>query len=467
MASQASGDDLGSLMNGETRDARRRLNRLNLAILLGFGLVAVVLIYWSVIRGASILGRDDNPRLVESELRVQRGSILDANNTPMAITTGGRADLQREYPLPSAAPVIGYYSLRHGTAGIEEALDDQLRGASADFWSEFWRSDLLGEPQIGRDVRLTLDSRWQANADELLGERNGGVFLFSLPDVSVRAMASRPGYDANRLDDEFERLVIDEQAPLVNRVTQGQYQPGLLLQPFLLAIGQRDGQLELYGTAAGTKQEVVIDGFSLICQGVASEPPTWATAMVARCPGPMIGLAEKMGEAGLLKAIDEFGLLSQPELPIITEDIGSTEIQDAGLAAIGQDSAAVSPLQVGLALAALANDGQFRQAQMILAKQDVAGNWLTEPVQGKRRQVVPAEIAAEILSLFSEADGISEHEIVVLSGPEGNINNWYLGLAPATHPRYGVVVVVEDDEDSSFAQTVGRELLKEVLNSNA
>ena len=277
-------------------------------------------------------------------------------------------------------------------------------------------------------------------------------------------MASRPGYDANHLDAEFERLVSDERAPLVNRVTQGQYQPGLLLQPFLLAIGQRNGQLDLSGLATeDTSGEVIVDGISLACKQPLAEPLTWATAMIAQCPGPMIELAEIMGESDLLSAIDEFGFLSQPDLPIITE-VGPSEMGDAQLAAIGQDSAAVSPLQVGLALAALANGGQFKQAQMVSPTQDATGSWIAEPIENAGRQVVPANVSKEILGLFSEDDGIREHDLVVLSGPEDETNSWYLGLAPAANPRYGVVVVIEDEDSSSSARNVGRALLKEVLD---
>ncbi len=454
-------------MNSDTGDARGRLNRLNLAILVGFGLIAVALIYWSIFRGESILGRLDNPRLVEAELRVQRGTILDANDVPLAYTSGEGAELQREYPLAGAAPVVGYYSVRHGTAGIEQAFDAQLRGAAPDYWSEFWQSEVLGEPNIGRDVRLTLASRWQAKADELLGVKNGAVFLFSLPDVAVRAMASRPGYDANRLDAEFEKLVADEQAPLVNRVTQGQYQPGLLLQPFLLAVGQRDSRLELSDLVVTRAGEVMVDGFTLTCQESVAEAMTWAAAMVARCPEPMLELAEKMSKSELSNAIDAFGLLSQPFLPITTEGVGSLDTSDARLAVIGQASASVSPLQVGLALAALANGGQFKQAQMIQATQDAEGIWSAERAEETSYQVVPADVATGILDLFSEFDGIAEHDLFVLSGPKGEKNSWYLGLAPASNPRYGVVVVIENDDDTSSARTVGRALLKDVLDPSA
>jgi cell division protein FtsI/penicillin-binding protein 2 len=240
-----------------------------------------------------------------------------------------------------------------------------------------------------------------------------------------------------------------------------------LLQPFLLAVGQRDSRLELSDLVVTRAGEVMVDGFTLTCQESVAEAMTWAAAMVARCPEPMLELAEKMSKSELSNAIDAFGLLSQPFLPITTEGVGSLDTSDARLAVIGQASASVSPLQVGLALAALANGGQFKQAQMIQATQDAEGIWSAERAEETSYQVVPADVATGILDLFSEFDGIAEHDLFVLSGPKGEKNSWYLGLAPASNPRYGVVVVIENDDDTSSARTVGRALLKDVLDPSA
>jgi peptidoglycan glycosyltransferase len=444
---------------------RRRLAGLNLVFLAAFGLIAVAAAYWTIVRGPAILARNDNPRLVEAELQIHRGAILDVNSEPLATSSAVDGEYRREYPLPQAAPAVGYYSLRYGTAGVEEAYDAYLRGESDDFWSNLWTNDILGEPQTGRDLRLTIDARWQEKADALLGDRNGGVLLFSLPDVAVRAMASSPGYDPNTLDADFEQLVADEEAPLLNRVTQGQYQPGLLLQPFLLAVAARDGIISLADTAEGADEAVVIEGVRLACQGQqAGAGLTWAGALAAQCPGPMLALGQQLGQDGLLAALDAFGLASGTALLTIPVEVEAPRIDNVELAAIGQDVIAVSPLQVGVALAALANDGQLRPAQLVAASQDDLGEWQAIRPPDPEDRAVAARIAREILATFDQHDGILERSLMVLSGPEGVINSWYLGLAPAAEPRYGVIVVVEDDQGASSATEIGRNLLNAVLD---
>lgn len=446
-------------------DTRKRLARLNVIILAAFGLIAVATAYWAIVRGPAILARNDNPRLVEAELKIHRGTILDVNSQTLAVSSDSDGEVRRDYPLSEAAPAVGYYSLRYGTAGIEEAFDAYLRGESDDFWSNLWQTEVLGEPQSGRDIRLTIDSRWQEKADALLGDRSGGVLLFSLPDVAIRAMASSPGYDPNTLDADFEQLVADEEAPLLNRVTQGQYQPGLLLQPFLLAVAARDGVIELDKTAEAANETVVVEGVNLTCQGDEAEVElTWSGALAAQCPGSMLALGRRLGAEGLLAALDAFGLASESGLLTTPADAEAPRIDNVELAAIGQDVMAISPLQVAVALAALANDGQVRPAQLVAASQNDLGEWLPSRPADLESSAVPAWIARDILAAFDQQEGILERAVMVLSGPEGEHNSWYLGLAPAAEPRYGIVVVVEDDDGASSASAVGRSLLESVLD---
>ncbi len=393
---------------------------------------------------------------------------MDVNSRPLALTSENDGELAREYPLPQAAPAVGYYSLRYGTAGVEEAFDAYLRGESDDFWSNLWQEEILGESKTGRDLRLTIDARWQEQAQTLLGDGSGAVLLFSVPDVAIRAMASSPGYDPNSLDADFEQLTVDERAPLLNRVTQGQYQPGLLLQPFLLAVAASQGELALNEPVSGADDAVVVDGVRLACQSIDDEAGlTWAGALAGKCPGPTLALGRQLGEEWLLTALEAFGFTSQSDLLTTPEDAQPIRIDDVGLAAVGQDILAISPLQVGEALAALANEGQLRPAQLLAASQDEQGAWMAARPEVDSERVVPARVTEAILDAFDQEEGIRERSVMVLSGPEGEFNSWYLGLAPAAEPRYGVVVVVEGEQGPAASREIGRALLKSALDPSS
>ena len=212
-----------------------RLQRLTAVFMLSFLGIALSLGWWGAVQRADLAERPDNPRTVEEELRIERGRIFDnSGNLVLAQTVEDGERLRRVYPLTVTAPAVGYYSFRYGTAGVEQGVDGILRGDVEGGWAGFWR-DLLNEPQSGRDVRLTINAAWQANASNLLGERQGAVLLLTIPDGGVRVLVSHPLYDPNELDAQFDQLAADASAPLLNRVTQAQYQPGLVLEPFVLA----------------------------------------------------------------------------------------------------------------------------------------------------------------------------------------------------------------------------------------
>ncbi|MCP4424544.1 MAG: hypothetical protein GY803_08645 [Chloroflexi bacterium] len=423
------------------------LQSLNRVILGGFTAVALALIFWSAVR-PGILAREDNPRLVEAELRIQRGQILDRNGVVLAETTGPPERQQRHYPLPHIGPAVGYYSFRHGTAGVEESYDVVLRGDSDDFWAEFVRRT-LHRPQVGRDVQLTLDAGLQETAVTLMNDRPGAILLLDItgPAADIRALVSQPGYDPNQLDDLFDDLTADENAPLLNRVTQGQYQPGLILQPFILAAALEQGLIRMTESVANANRPVPINGVVTRCASPPPEPTTWADALTYHCPGPMQDLSDQLGIAGLDQIFSDFGLTTPPQLALDTEAPPGEPLSDPLLAGIGQENLTATPLQIGLAWAALAGNG-LPTARLIADK--TINQPTNQPISRTARPIRDA---------LTQFENISEYSQLVLSGPEGSVNGWYLGLTT----NYAIVVVVEGSDDLTATEEIGRGVMAATL----
>lgn len=440
----------------------QRLERLQLAFLAGFMAVGLMLLVWGIIREPVLTGRDDNPRTVETELRIQRGRILDSNNEIVAETVGPAGALQRLYPLPFIGPAVGYYSFRHGTAGVEESYDQFLRGDNGNFWVGAWQRAIHQLPS-GRDIRLTLDSDWQGVADALLGQHQGAAILLTLPDGAIRAMASHPAYDPNTLNENFESLVADAQAPLLNRATQSQYQPGLIIQPFLLAAAVESGLINLQAEVAEATRPVVVGSFVRECAGRPPQPTTWADVLQQGCPYPMTQLGEMLGKEQLNQLFDQFGLTQQPGLPLATAETPPQPVQDLWLASLGQENLTVSPLQVALALGGLANQGQLPSPQLVEAVQDQNGDWqaISRPPAGEA--VFPAGSLAVLAALPRHEGTLIEYATLALSGPAGTTTGWYLGLAPAGNPRYLLVIALENSPNLFEAQQIGRAFLNHIL----
>lgn len=443
---------------------RQFTSGLGIVLVLCLFAVGAYLFYWVALRSDMLLN-EDNPRLVEAELRIQRGDIRDTRGNVLAESVGPDSRLERDYPFSAIGPAVGYYSLVHGTAGIEEGLDAVLRGTTDDFWQAWWR-DLLHEPQVGSNVRMTLDQGWQDLAEQALGDNKGAVILLSLTDNAVRAMVSHPTYDPNLLEEQFDALSADPDSPLLNRATQGQYQPGMLLQPFVLAGALERELITLDQPVDGAADALVLDNRVFQCAAVPGANVTWLDVLQNSCPGPTYRLGQTLQADQLTQIVAGFGLTLTPTLPIATAGPVFAPIERPGLAAIGQENLAITPLQAILAWAALLKDGVLSGGKLLGAIQAPGQEWqVAEPefqAQSIRRAVDTAS-ADQIVSGLSRPNGFLEHSATALSGPEGESTAWYLGAAPGGQPTFAVVVVLEDGSDPAVAQEIGRNVLDAVL----
>ncbi|MFL7839232.1 MAG: penicillin-binding transpeptidase domain-containing protein [Candidatus Promineifilaceae bacterium] len=449
-----------------TPDRDKVLN-LSKVLLSAFILVGISLVFWGVVRAGTLLARDDNPRGLEAERRLLRGSILDQNGLELALNEGPPNAQRRFYPTAAGGHVVGYYSIKHGTSGAEAGFDTILRGETDNFWADWFRQT-MHLPQKGRDVQLALDYTIQETAVAALGENLGGALLLEIPrdgkdSAYVRAMASLPGFDPNQLDETFEELGAAEDAPLLNRVAKGQYQPGMLLQPLILASSIDQGLLTLNETVEDPDRPVQVNGSELRCAAQPPDPATWADVLVYRCPAPMVDLAERAGTGSLDAAFSSFGLYSDPVLEIDTETTPDQAIADPMLAGIGQEKLSITPLQVGLAMAALAGDGSLPQAQIGAAVKDVFGEWQPWHMDEiLNAQAAGVATARAVRNALPQENGIYEFSPVVLSGPEGLQNAWYVGILPGEQADYVAMVVLENSGSEEAALAAGRSLLEKV-----
>jgi cell division protein FtsW (lipid II flippase) len=205
---------------------------VQLAGLLLAGLIgaAIALGWWTIYRGPVLINRTDNPRRSLADRYVPRGSIVDRHNEPIAATTGQPGTYTRQLRYPPLSPIIGYTDSFYGQAGLEGSLDPYLRGLqgypSLVIW---WNHLLYGQPPPGLDVRLVLDMGIQRSADQALDDHTGALVVINAKTGDILALASHPYFDANHLQDNWDNITQDPQAPLLDRPVQGRYPVGDLL----------------------------------------------------------------------------------------------------------------------------------------------------------------------------------------------------------------------------------------------
>jgi cell division protein FtsW (lipid II flippase) len=437
------------------------------ALFLALTLLAGTCGYWAVVRAGSLRDRDDNPRRVLYEQRIVRGRILDRDGVVLAgVEMAQDGTVTRRYPIPKAVPPVGYASLRYGTGGIEAAFDAELRGeAGRSAWQVAWE-ELLHRPPHGRDVELTLDAALQVQAQQALEDQAGAVVLLDVTSGAILALASNPTFDPEQLDEEWEALSKDPAAPLVNRATQGLYQPGAALQTIVLAEALNEGLADLAVLIPNATATIPVNGTPLGCRVPLSKPYTLAAAYAAACPAPFADLGERLGAAGLEKAVERWGLTTPPALEIPTEaadwnveTLSNTTILRAE--AVGQGRLTVSPLQMALVVGAIANEGQMPAPRLVLRVRDVEGDGEEHFSAAQPEAVLAPEVAETILSAWSTyGPDVTGHHGVAIAGQDQEPHAWFLGVAPVEAPRYAVAVLVERAADPRRAIEIGAALLQ-------
>jgi cell division protein FtsW (lipid II flippase)/cell division protein FtsI/penicillin-binding protein 2 len=457
--------------------ANHSLVRLACALSLALALLASTCGYWSVARAGYLRTRDDNPRRVLYEQRIVRGRILDQNGVALAdVEILEDGIVTRRYPLPEAVSPVGYASLRYGTGGIEAAFDAELRGETGRSAWQTARDELLHRPPRGHDVQLTLDATLQAQAQQALEDQAGAVVLLDATTGDILAMASNPTFDPEHLDEEWEALSQDPSAPLVNRATQGLYQPGAVLETIILAEALDKGWVNLATPTSNPTATLPVNGTPVSCsapdrlRAIPSEPTTLADAYAAACPAPFADLGEQLGAAGLEEALNRWALTTPPSLEIPTEAadwnkdvIWTTAIHRAE--AIGQGQLTVSPLQMALVAAALANEGTMPAPRLVLRVQHAEGGWHEHPSVGEPRVVLTPDGAGALLEVWQRYEcagkgSIAAHWGIAVAGQEQPPHAWFLGVAPAEAPHYVVAVLLEHAADRKQAVEIGESLLE-------
>jgi peptidoglycan glycosyltransferase len=439
----------------------KSIHRISAAFLVAFLLLAFALGRWSLV-AADLTARDDNPRRVFAEQLILRGSIVDRSELVLAETVPQSGTLIRRYPLTAAASVVGYDSINYGAAGVEAALDRVLRGPR-DFLDQ-----LLHHHQSGQSARLTIDS----NAQRLLTDRltqPGAAVVLSIPDGAVLALASNPSFDPNTLDENWKALSTDPAAPLLNRATQGLYQPGAIFQSVLLADAIERGVM-LTQTLTQPDRPLTLDRLTLNCRPEAQNVATLADAYAQACPAPFADLATQLSSVELLSLTQQWKLDQPPPLeirtsavPTLTFDLSTTlALQTFGA---GQGELTVSPLRMALVAATLGNNGFMPNAFVVKDVQALDGQW--EPYLNNTAAPTPIinpAAAQAVLEAMRVQGNILGQGGAAFSGDRQHA--WFIGLAPANQPKYAIAVLLEDAANASAAEDIARGMLEELIDGN-
>ncbi len=448
-----------------------------LSALLAGGLACAGLLagWWSIYRAPDLLNRTDNARRSIADRFTPRGPIVDRANQPINQTTGQPGSYTRHSLYPALAGLVGYNSPVYGQAGLENSLDPYLRGVAGRPESVVaWNELVYAAPPPGLAVRLSIDLRMQAILDQALGNRKSAGVLLNADSGEILALASHPGFDPDRLDENWNALLTDPDAPLLNRAVQGLYPPGAALSPLLLAAAASQG----LGSPPGTQIAFQFGAQTLRCAGSpaqaanATSQVTWAGLAELGCPEAAARLGEILGGEPLLAFFQQLGLYSAPEIRLpaaaSSQPVG---FDDAGLAAVGLPGKAgstqvelkISPLQLALAAAPLSASGRLPAARLALSYQQPDGEWILFPLSQKGRMVLPKTTAQSTAELLADPDMPVWTSLAHLSAAAGGLTWFTAGTLPAWQGSPLILVLLLEEDNPDLAQRLGKSVFSQAL----
>jgi len=395
-----------------------------------------------------------------------------------------RSEYLRRYPQGTlAAHVLGLRDVDgRGRGGVEQAYDDELRGTAG---RRMLIRDARGRvvevqdeqsvpPRHGRTVVLTIDTVLQLfveqEIDRLLKRWKPKAAAITVVDPTtgeILAMASRPTFDPNSPKDVAA-------AAWKNTNIASAYEPGSTFKPFIVSWALEKGRIsrdEVFHCSWGKYRM----GRRLLHGHHPYGRLSVKNILIKSSNIGMAKIGERLTNSGLHQAATRFGFGRLTGCGLPGEISGTVRPLDqwtgysTGSVPMGQEIS-VTPLQLIMAFAALANGGKMMSPQFVLrvsAPGTAVDRPLTKKQAGQRvvSQIVRPDVARWIVREAmtgvvargtAKRARLKEYEVFGKTGTAQKTDPAtgrysknrhvcsFIGGAPAANPRVLVLVVVDE-----------------------
>ncbi len=407
-----------------------------------------------------------------------------------------------------------------GKTDVEFFMDKYLRGTAG---VRLMRRNLKGviddelsvSPATpGANVELTIDARIQFIAERALRAVGRGAAVVIDPNSGeILAMASVPSYDPNVFipsiaADDWEKLTSAEADPLINRAIST-FPSGSTFKLITALAGLRVGLAEksfpCYGgvsygnhyfrcwiAAKGRTHGVlrVSDAIKVSCNAFFYQYGNAAGIESIDIVGNLLGLGQS---SGVPLTGEQPGILPGPEWMRFNHPRERWTSAYTANVSIGQGYVLVSPLQLAMSYAAVANGGTVYSPRLVrrvlkkdgkpfLGEDGVSVLADKKIIRGRLQNIgVRSEDIAllrhALWRVVNEDGGTARRARLpghIVSGKTGTAQNkrnglddtiaWFVGFAPSEKPRYTVCVMVEGGKGGgAVAAPIVAKILEDTL----
>jgi peptidoglycan glycosyltransferase len=465
------------------------IRRLSTVVAMLFTALLISTTYIQFVQAKSLQDRPENRRTLLANYARERGQIL-VGGKPIAKSTATNDELKwlRTYPQGDLySHLTGYYSFTYGAGGgIEGAENDLLSGSSDKLFYRRVSDILTGKEPSGASIELTINAKAQAAADKALGNQRGAVVAIDPTTGEILALVSHPAYDPATLSSHdtdkvvaaWKQLNADPTQPMVDRAIAGNlYPPGSTFKVVTAAAALESGKFTEESVIPGpavldlpqTDADLPND-FKGACG--ANNKTTLTHALEISCNTAFGWLGMQVGADDFRAQAAKFGMGDRLQVPMsVAPSSVPAELNQPQLAqsAIGQYDVRVTPLQVAMISAAIANNGVVMRPHLVKKVTSSDLEVIDEPQPEQLSQAVSAETAAALTRMMeavvkSGTGKAAQISGIDVAGKTGTAQHavgkaphaWFTGFAPSNDPKIAVAVVVEDGGDAGNEAAGGR-----------
>src|SRR6266536_1527439 len=495
----------------------KQITRLAVASIVLIAALIVATTYWQTWAEAGLADRQDNAIQRVAQFTIDRGKIYAGDGrvllaTNVAKHVNGQTLYFRRYPNGSLAPhVIGYSTIGRSTAGLERSENDYLTGANGSLASITRKTfdELKGVTVKGNDLLLSLNVQAQRVAVHQLQGKCGAAVAIEPSTGRVLVLASSPTFNPKAIEKNFsavERLKTSAcsfSAPLLDRATQGLYPPGSTFKVVTASAALDSGAFKPDSTFEDPGYCVEY-GKHVSNAGNPESPETFGTVTLAQGLQHSINsvycnIGKHIGAGKILEYAERYGFYATPDIELPADAQSPSGLYnprsrklfkpkhpeyqvDPGRLAFGQERLLVTPLQMAMVAATVANHGVLMQPHLIDEVLDPGGAIVHRVRPHKVRRVISATTARELTQMMESVVTGGTATNLQLSGvrlagktgtAETNVNgkydSWFIAFAPAQAPRVAVAVALENQTGfgATTAGPIAKALVEAILHQKS
>ncbi|HJV30127.1 MAG TPA: penicillin-binding transpeptidase domain-containing protein [Gaiellaceae bacterium] len=481
-----------------------QISRLAVFALALIGALILATTYWQAWAAPGLANRKENSIQLVAQFTIERGKIYAADGktvlaTNRKRTVNGKTLYFRRYPTRGlAAHVVGYSTQVRSRAGLELSMNTYLTGSNANLATVVDTNvdKLLGRHVVGNDLILTLNARAQRVAMQALGRNCGAVVAIEPSTGRVLVMANSPTYDPNLIESNYRSILrtradCAQAAPLLNRATAGRYVPGSTFKVVTAGAALESGKYTMetrktdpgycveYGRRVNNYDTTSPFGSVTLFQAIQYSINSY-----------FCEIGKDLGPEPIVQEMRDFGFYSLPPLETpegerrasglykrgrLFEPKDSSQV-DPGRLAFGQSELQVTPEQMAMVAAAVANRGVVMKPFVVervvgpnggtvrqtkrhaLGRTMSAGNAFA--LTGAMEAAVRAGTgtAAQIPGIrVAGKTGTAE------TGRQGLNQTAFIAFAPVEAPRVAIAVMLENQ--SGTGGTTAAPIAKQVMQA--